>query len=91
MVIAVLSLSDSVPVPPFLRFRCVLAGGLTPSDVSAIRAVIDEEEGGGGGGGDGETPLVLYTSDLSEKTLGDVLGDAENICRRQVIDSSIPK
>lgn len=44
----------------------------------------EEEDDDGDGDGAGDIPLVLFTPDLADERVGDVLTDAEAIGRRQV-------
>ncbi|CAM9981078.1 unnamed protein product [Pylaiella littoralis] len=57
--------------------RCILASGLSLEDRNAVRSILDED---GRDQGQGEsTPLVVFTPEIAQKRVGDVLTDAPMI------------
>lgn len=62
--------------------RCILASGLSLEDRNAVRSILDED---GRDQGQGEsTPLVVFTPEIAQKRVGDVLTDAPMIGLLQV-------
>lgn len=61
------------------RARCILASGVTPEDSKAIRFILEEDSQR-----KDDTPLVVFTPEIADKRVGDVLTDAPMIALLQV-------
>lgn len=62
--------------------RCILASGLSVQDRNSVRSILDEDEEDKDEGGG--TPLVVFTPEIADKRVGDVLTDAPMIGLLQV-------
>lgn len=60
--------------------RCILASGLSLEDRSTLRWILHEDDQDQ----EGNTPLVVFTPEIADKRVGDVLTDASMIGLLQV-------